>query len=485
MKIMRATTGGRLFAAFTVLLLSPGALERSALADQRPPARPGSLGDLDASFRELAERVRPALVQIHAQTLAPGRGLVAGPDLVSPQSHIGSGVILDPAGYVVTNAHVVEGARRIRALLARSEPPIGASILGRQGRWLGAQLVGLDRETDLAVLKLQGVEAGLPHLALADSDAVQPGALVFAFGSPLGLESSVTMGVVSATARQLRPEDPMIHLQTDAPINPGSSGGPLVDTEGRVVGINSALLTQSGGHEGIGFAAPSNIVRYVFDHIRTRGRVHRGEIGITMQTIGPGLARGLALERDFGVLVSDVRPGGPAAAAGVEIGDLVLALDGKAMENARQLQVNLYRRVVGEKALLEVMRGTRRLTLAVEVVARADDPERFADLVSRDRNLVAELGILGIDLDEAIAAMLPGLRARRGVVVATRSLRASTLGAPEEGLLPGDVIYAVNRSLVGSVADLRALVAGLQPGDTVVLQVERKGELRFVTMEMP
>jgi len=290
-------------------LLAPAAALAQAARD-----RIGTLGDLSASFQALADKVKPAVVQIFVQGLAPGRGLVDASDLLSAQSSVGSGVILDPAGYVVTNAHVVEGARRVRVLLARAEGPGkgASSILGRKGRWLGAQIVGVDHETDLAVLKLQGFDGGLPHLTLGDSDAVRAGTLVFAFGSPLGLENSVTMGVVSAIARQLRTEDPMIYLQTDAPINPGSSGGPLVDAEGRVVGINSALLSQSGGNEGIGFAAPSNIVRYVFEQIRTTGRVHRGEIGAIAQTITPALAKGLALGRDWGVIVSDVRPGGPA-----------------------------------------------------------------------------------------------------------------------------------------------------------------------------
>src|SRR5437867_2002721 len=174
---------------------------------------------------------------------------------------------------------------------------------------------------DLAVLKLD--EKGLPFLPFGDSEALRPGELVLAFGSPLGLENSVTLGVVSAVARQVRPDDRMIYVQTDASINPGNSGGPLVDGQGRVVGINTFILSQSGGSEGIGFAAPSNIVRYVYEQIRTRGRVHRGEIGVRVQTVTPGLAAGLGLRQDWGAVVADVVPGGPAAEAGLRIGDLV------------------------------------------------------------------------------------------------------------------------------------------------------------------
>jgi S1-C subfamily serine protease len=216
--------------------------------------------------------------------------------------------------------------------------------------------LGVDKETDLAVLKMP--QSGLPHLSLADSDRVKQGSIVLAFGNPLGLESSVTMGIVSATARQLRPEDPMIYIQTDCPINPGSSGGPLVDLRGNVVGINTFILSQSGGNEGIGFAAPSNIVRNVFDQIRRTGKVRRGTIGVHAQTITPELAAGLGLTTDWGVILGDVLPGGPADRAGLREGDVVLTLNGKVMENARQMEVNLYRQVVDER--LPVKQGRFR-----------------------------------------------------------------------------------------------------------------------------
>jgi serine protease Do len=294
------------------------------------------------------------------------------------------------------------------------------------------------------------------------------------------LEGSVSLGVVSAVARQLRPEDRMIYVQTDAAVNPGNSGGPLVDVGGRVVGINTLIASQSGGNEGVSFAAPSNIVRTVFDQIRRTGRVRRGEIGVRAQTVTAPLAAGLGLAQERGVVLSDVRPGGPAAAAGLRPADIVLALDGKPMENARQLEVNLYQRPAGQAVTLEVLRGTGRLTRRVEVAERAGDLERFAALVTPEKNVVMPLGILALDLDANIAHMLPGLRAGAGVVVAGTAADAP---AGPEPLQPGDVIYTLNQEPVASLARLRERLAEVPPGAAIVLHVERAGELRFLTFE--
>ena len=438
------------------------------------------LEEVSEAFEALATRVNPTVVQIFATAYIPGRGLVPSAGLLATRKSAGSGVLVDPEGYIITNAHVVAGARRVQIMLAprADEQPDGQSILQPQGRLRGAQIVGIDRETDLAVLKTR--ETGLPHLPFGDSDELRQGQLVFAFGSPFGLENSVSTGVVSATARQLRPEDPMIYIQTDAPINPGNSGGPLVDASGQLMGINTLIFSQSGGSEGLGFAAPSNIVRNVYEQIRKSGRVRRGEIGVRAQTITPNLARGLNLPREWGVILSDVYPGGPGADAGLELGDVVLTLDGKSMENGRQFQVNLYRRTVGERVTLRVQRGSEITDFEVKVVERPDDPNRFRDMVHPDRNLVEELGILGVDYEQALASKLPRLRKGSGVVVAARSIE--TLSFQESGLLPGDVIQAVNRLPVATLSELRASLARLRPRDPVVLQIDRQGRMLFVSL---
>jgi serine protease Do len=440
---------------------------------QAPPPPVPDLAALDAGLDALSRRVAPSVVQV----LAYGYTQVPGALLARAQA-TGSGVIVDPGGWIVTNAHVVLAARSVRVDLAPTRPAAGASILRPRSRRFPARVVGLDRETDVAVLKVE--QAGLPALAFGDSETLHQGQLVMAFGNPLGLENSASLGVVSAVARQLEPDDPMIYVQTDASINPGNSGGPLVDAEGRMVGLNTLILSRSGGSEGIGLAAPSNIVRSVYEQIRGGGRVRRGAIGVRAQTITPPLSAGLGLLFDRGVVLSDVLPAGPGEAAGLRPGDVVVALDGKPMENARQLDVNLYRRAPGEAVKLSVRRGTESIEVAVKVVERPEDPDRFASLVSPERNLVPRLGVLGLELDEALRRALGPLRGREGVLVAARAGDAT---GPEGDLRPGDVVYSVNGVSVRGLAELRAAAARPDAGEPLVLHVERAGRLVYVVVE--
>ena len=456
------------------------------LSAEGPPQaqQPADLRELSGTLQALSEKVRPAVVQIFATGYTAGQGLVpSGGDLLSRQQGNGSGVILHVSGYVVTNAHVVANASQIQVELPLSDSETDGrrSVLRPQGQLVRAEIVGIDRETDLAVLRMQ-VDRTPSALEFGDSEALRPGELVMAFGSPLGLANSVSLGVVSAVARQIRPEDPVVYIQTDASINPGNSGGPLVDVEGRVVGINTFILSQSGGSEGIGFAVPSNIVRTVYEQIRQYGRVRRGEVGVNAQTITPELARGLGLPQSWGVVLADVYPDGPAATAGLGVGDIVLALDGKPMENARQFRVNLYPRRVGESVDLEVLRGNTRLTYSVALIERPSDPDRFQEMVRPEEYLVPKLWILALNLTPEVLAMLPALREPRGVLVAVSSARAVPVRG--EPLQPGDVIHAINGRPVGSMVGLRTNLEALGAGDPVVLQVERSGQLLYVTLTL-
>jgi len=448
------------------------------------PARNARLAALEAlseAFEDLAATVRPAVVQV----LVTGYGTIqpqgqTAAALLSRQRGGGSGLVVGADGYVVTNAHVVEGATRIQVVLPLSkEGPSGRSAVPRRGPTVGARIVGVDSETDLALLKVEAT--GLPALTFADSDDLKPGQVVFAFGSPLGLEDTVTMGIVSATGRQREPDDPMVFVQTDAPINPGSSGGPLVDATGRVVGVNTFIVSQSGGNEGLGFAVPSNIVSAVVDQLRTTGRVRRGTIGVNAQTVTPLVAAGLGLPSGARVVLGDVFPGGPAGGAGLRPGDVILALDGKPMENGRQLDVNIYRRPIGGTVTLSAQRGDARFEAIVTVAERDDDPGRFTDLVSPERNLVQRLGILGLDVDGRAGPLAGRLRGPRGVLVAARAADAPRA---EQGLQPGDVIYSVNGRTADGVEALRTALDAIGRAGACVLHVQRGAALYFVAVEL-
>ena len=460
------------------VLLAPAVAAWGATAEPHATNGGDGLQAISASFERVAQSVAPAVVQIFVS----GYGLSDGQsDILTKQRGTASGTLLDPDGYIVTNAHVVSRARRVQVLLPAlpAGDPHEPSVPRPQGVKRDAEVVGIDTATDLAVLKISA--HGLPALQLGDSDRLKQGELVFAFGSPLGLGDTVTMGVISAVARQLEPDDMLAYVQTDAPINPGNSGGPLVDVRGRVVGINTMIITRSGGSEGVGLAIPSNTVRYIVEQLRARGRVHRGVIGVQVQSVSPTMAAALALPQAWGVIVADMDPDGPAAKAGVQIGDVVVASDGEAVGDVRQFGINLYRHPTGATVALEILRGNAKLKVNVPVVERPEDLDTLMDMVRPEKNLVPQLDILGIDVDAKLAAAVQPLRKASGVLVAAMSADASP---PADRFQPGDVIHAVNWTPVASLDELRKAVAGLKDGDPVVVQIERGGALKFVAFEI-
>ena len=434
-------------------------------------------------FSESVQALSAEVTKSVVQVLTSGYGLSNDKDKTdtayfAPEHDIGSGVILSPDGYIGTTAHVVQGARRIRIRLQGLEKRATATSSQALGP-LDAKLVGLDRQTDLAVLKID--MTGLPALPLADSDLLKQGQVVFAFGSPLGLENSVTMGVVSATARQIDPDNPAIYIQTDAPINPGNSGGPLVDVDGHVVGINTFILTQSGGNEGLGFAIPSNVVRNVYDQIRTEGHVHRGQIGVFLRTITPDLAEGLHLPVNRGVLVEDVVPGTPAEKAGLKPGDVITSAGGKPVDNVREFTQVLYSYRIGQDAKIGVLHDGKEASLSIPVMERSDDPMRFADLVAGPDNLVNRLGVVGVNVTGEVKELLGNnMRIPSGVLVAARTPTSTLLG---EGPQPGDVIHALNGVPIKDLAQLKHDLRQLKPGQPIVLQIERSGQLSYLVLE--
>ncbi len=440
------------------------------------------ISTVSEAYQALARQVHPAVVQIIASRYSGvNESLRGGGARLTKRRSSGSGVVLDSVGYVVTNAHVVQGAHEV--FVRRPSPLRGApgsqSILRPERDLISAEVVGTDSETDLAVLKLSG--SGYPTLSLGNSDALRPGEIVFAFGNPLGLENSVSMGIVSATARQLRPGAPMIYIQTDAPINPGSSGGPLVNAQGDVVGLNTLNLSQSGGSEGLGFAAPSNIVATVYRQIRKRGYVRRGVIGVNAQTITPALAQGLDIQGNYRVILGDVYPGSPAAQSGLRPGDIIVSLDDKFMENGRQFDVNLYGKPIGSPVTLEILRDGQIQTHRVEVVERPDNQTRLSRMANPEEHLVEALGILGLPLAPDIRALLPHLRRTEGVLVAASSAQSTVWG---HELQPGDVIYAMDGRPISSLADLRRAVQMQDRTPSIlVAQVQRGRTMQYVTLD--
>ncbi len=442
------------------------------------PRQPGlTLGPLAAfsqSLESLASRVGPAVVQIVSTGYGRGEAAEQGASsLLTRQHSTGSGVILSDDGFIVTNYHVVQSARKIEVRLVADGSGVPTEPV------LLAKLVGMDRQTDVAVIKIE--RTGLPNLSFGDPKEVRVGQVVMAFGSPLGLAGSMSMGVVSSTARQVREEDSIAYLQTDAPINPGNSGGPLVDTDGRVVGINTFILTQSGGSEGLGFAIPSDVVEGVYRQIRKDGHVHRGQLGIVTQDISPEMAKVLKLPQEYGAIAADVLPGGPADQAGLKIEDIIVGVNGSEIKRARDLQSFIYGQALDNDVTMAVRRGNQTLSLKMKVIERADDPQRFADMVDPEKNVIPQLGVLVVELDEKMKDLLPELRHSYGLVIAAEISDSPYSG---ESLKVGDVIYEVNHVPAVTIRAVTSTLAALKSGDPVVIQVERDGGLMYVTLEL-
>ncbi len=438
-----------------------------------------ALIQLNNALEGLAAKVSSAVVQILVTGYAPlheeNRSQTA---LIVRQHAVGSGVIVDSAGYIMTNAHVVEGAQRIRVALPLPGDSGRAVPVGKR-HILEARLVGVHKDTDLALLKID--EKDLPTLPLLTQSRPRVGQLVFAIGSPEGLQNSVTMGVVSAVARQPDPEKPLTYIQTDAPINPGNSGGPLVDMNGSVVGINTFILSEGGGSEGLGFAIPARIVDFVYHSLRKYGHVHRVEIGAVAQEITPTIADGLHLSQRWGVIIADIKPDGPAATAGLQVQDIVLTADDRRIETLPGLSSALYLHRLDQVLKLEILRGEEKKTLYVPAIEQRDPMDQLFDAADPEKSLVPRLGILATDITGDLRNQIGSLRIASGVIVLGR---AADLITPDTGLQTGDVIHALNTAPIASMDALRAAVQSLKTGDAVVLQVERSDGLTYLGFEM-
>lgn len=477
MRLLMVICRSVLFSSF----LSSGLLAQGPSSELlKPLSSSRELGDLNAELQALAAHISPSVVKIEVNGYLPVRD-PASPNaaFVSRESSIGSGIIVDSSGLILTNAHVV--AHAVSVMVTIYDHPNEQNVTPSDVHRLKAKILGQDAITDIALLQVD--RTGLPALTLADSDAVRVGQLAIAFGSPLGLENSMTLGVISSTQRQLGGQSPVVYLQTDASINPGNSGGPLIDIHGAVIGMNTMIATQSGGNEGVGFSIPSNSLRFVFDQLKMIGHVRRGTIGISVSAIDPDLAAGLGLNDAPGVILQDVTPGSVADLAGMVPGDVVLAVDGKSLQEPQQLAALLFRKKVGETLRFSIQRVDKsKAELSVTIARRPRDPENMFDPAHLADDLVPRLGIVAIPLSSEVAKLLPLTRKQSGLVVV-----ALTAGG-KAALLDfqvGDVLYSINRTPVTTVSELRKTLEGLPEDGSVAIQLERDGKLQFVSFPNP
>ena len=438
------------------------------------------------NFVEIAKSVKPAVVNIAAtRTGKAGEGPQGSPfddpffrrffgdelkrDMPKERKEKGqgSGVIVDPSGLIITNNHVVNKADDIRVVLSDK-------------REFKAKLIGTDSKTDIAVIKIEAT--GLSPIAWADSDQLEVGEFVLAVGSPFGLTQTVTMGIVSAVGRAsmgiAEYED---FIQTDAAINPGNSGGALVNVRGELVGINTAIFSQSGGNMGIGFAVPSNLAHSIMDQLVRTGKVVRGWLGVSIQELSPELAAQFGMTETKGVLVSDVMEDSPAKKAGFERADVIVEFDGKPMDSPTHLRNAVAQTPLGKNVSIKLIRDKKPKTLDVTIV---EQPKSIAQSGSEEsEESIAPTGVLSDlevhELTEELAGRYGIKSSERGVVV-TRVKPGST--AEEIGVREGDLILEVNRKAVTSLKTYERLRSGLSKDQAVLLLVKRQGRSLYLTL---
>jgi serine protease Do len=422
------------------------------------PRPPASATSLAPDWVAVAATARPAVVNVTAdQRATPGRPGGGG-------SGRASGFIIAPDGYILTNNHVVDGATRVQVRLD-------------DGRELPARVAGRDPQTDLALLKVAA--ASLPVIPLGDSSAVQVGEPVMAVGNPFGLEQTVTTGIVSATGRVIGEGPYDDFIQTDASINPGNSGGPLINARGEAVGVNTAIVSRSGGSVGIGFAVPVHLAKFVIPQLAEKGHVERGWLGVSAQPLTRELAASLGLSRTEGALVSQVVEGSPAAAAGVRRGDVIVEVDGRKVSRTTTLSLLVAAAPIGKDLKVSVLRDGKAVTLSARV-ARREQPDAMSAAPPGEPAPRARLGVAVEPVTPAMASQL-GLAGASGLIV--RQIQPGSPAA-EAGMRPGDIIVEVNRHPVKSAGDLQRAVAATKAGAPLLLLIQREGATSYVAVKV-
>ena len=374
-------------------------------------------------------------------------------------------MIVTSDGYVLTNNHVVDGAKTVTVTLPDK-------------REFKGKIVGSDPKTDIAVIKIDG--SNLPTIAWGDSSRLQVGEYVLAVGNPFGLNSTVTLGIVSALGRGkmgiTQYED---FIQTDAAINPGNSGGALVNTKGELIGINTAIFSQSGGYQGVGFAVPTSMSKPIYESLIKTGKVVRGYLGIGIQDLNQDLAKSFDLKGSNGAIVTDLKEDGPAEKAGLKQGDVITSFQGTPVEDAVALQRAVTRSTVGGKATLKVMRDGHEKDLSVTIGELPDNPQvAKADSESLDQPLA---GLAVQELDRETAQELGFKGKPQGVVVTSV---APDSEAERAGLMPGDVIREINRKPVASMKDYDRVASDLKKGQNVLVLINRQGASLYLSAKV-
>lgn len=384
------------------------------------------------------------------------------------QVGVGSGVIVSQDGYILTNNHVVDNADEVKVQI------------GDAGEELSAKVIGTDPKSDIAVLKIDARDKSFPAITVADSDKIEVGDVVLAVGNPFGIGQTVTMGIVSATGRATLGLEYEDFIQTDAAINMGNSGGALVDADGRLVGINTAILSRTGGNQGIGFAVPVNLARSVMDSIIEHGRVIRGYMGVNIQDITPGLAEKFGIKDREGALVSDVSENSPAKKAGLKNGDVIVELDGKPVRDSRHLKLQVAQIAPGKEVPVKVSRDgdVTELTVTLKEFPQDKDLAKNGKADSGSAGDVTD----GITVDDVSAQARQQFNIPNNIKGAlVTDVDPDSAGAAA-GLRPGDVILEINRKPVKSSEEAVAMTEDLK-SDSVLLRVWSRGGSRFVVLK--
>jgi len=420
-----------------------------------------------ANFSDLAEKVRPGVVNIQVVKTVKNAGFGGpfpfrtpeNPHRSPEQQGVGSGFVTSTDGYILTNNHVVDDANQIKIKLA-------------DGKEYDAKVVGRDPKTDLALLKAEGA-SGLHALQLGDSDSLKVGSWVVAIGSPFGLEQTVTAGIVSAKGRVIGSGPYDNFIQTDASINPGNSGGPLLNMAGEVVGINTAIFSQSGGNVGIGFAIPVNMAKEIAPQLRENGHVTRGWIGVGIQKITPELAKSFALKEEKGALISQVVKDGPADKGGIETGDVIVEFDGKKIADSNELPRMVASIPIGKTVSIKVLRAGSLVDREVKIGELEEQKEEVASVSTRK-----PLGMSVQNITPEIAKGL-GLKSERGILVA-RVVPGSP--AAKADIRSGDVIQQVNKKPVKDVEGFKQQIETAKDQETILILIQRGDNTLFAAL---